>query len=130
MNNVKYKQVLASATLVLSCFILSPLAAAQGQASANQLDGGFTAGLSPAQTCEMFKQNYTARGKHNTLCRDLDKNFANQKVVNKHISRSKIKGSPIKAVSFYFDKDQKLSNVVTKRQSHWDVNLSVDVNNF
>ena len=130
MNNVNYKQVLASATLVLSCFIVSSAATAQGHASANQLEGGFTAGMSPTQTCELFKQNYTARSKFNTLCRNLDKDFANQTVVNKRISRSKMKGNPIKAVSFYFDKDQKLSDVVTLRQSHWDINLSVDVDNF
>jgi hypothetical protein len=55
MTKVNFKQAMASVPLVCAFSTFSASAMAQGQSSAQQLDGGFVAGMTPEQTCAYFK---------------------------------------------------------------------------
>jgi hypothetical protein len=123
-------------TLLTSLLITAMLASFQPLVMANShqgktvglpLDDGFVSGMTPEQTCSLFKQNYKNSSWNNHLCRAIGKkNFANLKVVNSDITRSKLKGDPVKSVAFFFDRNQKLNYVISSRRSQWNVVLKVD----
>ena len=120
MFNVKHSKLLivaATVSTLVGCGTTSvdysAIRSTSTSVSAPQgknLGGGFVEGMTPAQTCIYFYDNYKSR--KNDLCKKVGKtDFSELTIVNKQITVSPDKNNQIKTIAFFFDKYAKLSMV-------------------
>ncbi len=84
-----------------------------------KLGGGFTAGMTPEMTCQVFNKYYKIRHSSNTLCRKVSgsganssSEFANATIINYNIDMAASNEQVINTMVFYFSPVGKLNHVV------------------
>jgi hypothetical protein len=81
-----------------------------------KLGGGFTAGMTPQQACDVFNKYYKTSARHNNLCKKLNqdkpKNFSNVSVVNRKITPTGNMNQAINTMVFVFNEQGTLNLVM------------------